>query len=262
MDHLAFNREAWDKKAARGSRWTVPVDSEVVAAARLGDWSVILTPTRPVPRDWFPTRMDCDLLALASGGGQQGPVLAAAGARVTVYDLSPAQLARDEEVAAREGLDLVTVPGDMADLSCFDDASFDLIFHPVANCFVPDLAPVWRECFRVLRPGGALLSGFMNPVHYVFDFEKAEKERVLDAVHPLPFADAVDLDQDALDRQRAEGWPLEWSHTLETQIGGQCVAGFHVTGFYEDVFGPEEDDLASRYTATMLATRAVKPGTP
>jgi SAM-dependent methyltransferase len=206
--------------------------------------------------------MACDLLALASGGGQQGPVLAAAGARVTVFDLSPAQLEQDRRVAGREDLDLVTAAGDMADLSRFADASFDVVFHPVANCFVPDLAPVWRESFRVLRPGGVLLAGFMNPVYYVFDYEQAEQERVLDAVHPLPYADATDLPPAALARQRAEGWPLEWSHTLADQIGGQCAAGFAVTGFYEDVFGPEEDDLVSRFTATILATRAVKPVKP
>ncbi len=261
MDHLEFNREAWDKKAARGSRWTVPVDAATVAAARRGEWSVILTPTVPVPRDWFPADMACDLLALASGGGQQGPVLAAAGARVTVHDISSAQLARDEEVAVREGFDLATVQGDMADLSVFPDASFDLIFHPVANCFVPDLAPVWRECFRVLRPGGALLAGFMNPVYYVFDFEQAEQERVLDAVHRLPYADVTALDAAGLERQRSEGWPLEWSHTLADQIGGQCNAGFQLTALYEDVFGPDENDLVSAVTPTMIATRAVKPET-
>lgn len=259
MDHLEFNREAWDRKAARGSRWTVPVDAATVAAARRGDWSVVLTPTRPVPRDWFPADMDCDVLALASGGGQQGPVLAAAGARVTVFDLSPSQLSRDTEVASREGLDVRTREGDMADLSGFADGSFDLVFHPVANCFVPDPEPVWRESFRVLRPGGALLAGFMNPVYYVFDFEKAEQDRVLDAVHRLPYADLTSLDAAALARQRAEGWPLEWSHTLAAQLGGQCAAGFVITDFYEDVFGPEEDDLVSRFTATVLATRAVKP---
>jgi len=42
----------------------------------------------------------------------------------------------------------------MKDLAVFPVASFDLIFHPVANVFVPDVLPVWRECARVLRPGG------------------------------------------------------------------------------------------------------------
>ena len=92
-------------------------------------------------------------MCLASGGGQQGPILAAAGADVTVFDNSPRQLEQDRYVADRDGLHLQTVEGDMRDLSCFPDESFDLIVHPVSNVFVPDVKPVWREAYRVLKPG-------------------------------------------------------------------------------------------------------------
>ena len=90
---------------------------------------------------------------------------------MTVFDNSPGQLGRDEEVAARDGLDpktIRTVLGDMRDLSAFADGCFDLVFHPVSNVFCPELAPVWRECFRVLRSGGTLLAGFMNPDLFIF----------------------------------------------------------------------------------------------
>ncbi|MGK3885416.1 class I SAM-dependent methyltransferase, partial [Enterococcus faecium] len=77
MDDIrAYNREAWDRQAAAGNRWTVPVGPEVIAAARRGDWGVVLTPSRPVPREWFPPLDGLNVLCLASGGGQQGPVLA------------------------------------------------------------------------------------------------------------------------------------------------------------------------------------------
>ncbi len=174
MDILAYNRRAWDRQAEKGNRWTVPVGPDVIAAARRGDWQVVLTPTRPVPADWFPALAGLDVLCLASGGGQQGPVLAAAGAAVTVLDNSPAQLARDRLVADREGLEVRTVQGDMADLSAFPEGSFGLVFHPCSNCFVPDVRPVWQEAFRVLRPGGVLLAGFCNPALHVFDDALAE----------------------------------------------------------------------------------------
>jgi hypothetical protein len=51
--------------------------------------------------------------------------------------------------------------------------------------------------------------------------------------------------------------PLEFGHTLEDQIGGQCDAGFQITGFYED-YAPGE--ALARYMPTFIATRAVKPG--
>jgi SAM-dependent methyltransferase len=148
----------------------VPVGPDVIAAARAGDWSVVLIGYDPVPRDWFPASLaGADVLCLASGGGQQGPVLAAAGAHVTVFDNSPAQLARDQLVASRDGLEIATVLGDMRDLSALASASFDLVFNPVSNVFCPELAPVWHECFRVLRPGGTLLAGFMNPDVFLFE---------------------------------------------------------------------------------------------
>src|SRR5262249_2109595 len=117
MDILSYNRHAWDRKVAEGDRWTIPVGPEVIAAARRGAWQVVLTPTRPVPREWFPALASLEVLCLASGGGQQSPVLAAAGASVTVLDNSPMQLAQDRLVADRDGLTIQTVQGDMADLS-------------------------------------------------------------------------------------------------------------------------------------------------
>ena len=137
MDIRAYNRSAWDREVARGNMWTQPVDQEVIQAARSGKWSVLLTPTKPVPGDWFPELNELELLCLACGGGQQGPVFAAAGAKVTVFDNSPAQLSQDRLVAQREGLELRLVEGDMANLSEFADESFDLIFHPVSNVFRP-----------------------------------------------------------------------------------------------------------------------------
>ncbi|MCR2721536.1 class I SAM-dependent methyltransferase, partial [Salmonella enterica] len=79
-------------------------------------------------------------------------------ADVTVFDLSARQLEQDRAVARRDGLALTAVQGDMRDLSVFADQSFDVVFHPISNLYVPDVRPVWRECFRVLRPGGSLLS--------------------------------------------------------------------------------------------------------
>ncbi len=95
MDVRSYNQHAWDRQVEQGNRWTVPVSPAVIAAARTGEWQIVLTPTRPVPRDWFPALAGLDVLCLASGGGQQAPILAAAGANVTVLDNSPRQLGQD-----------------------------------------------------------------------------------------------------------------------------------------------------------------------
>ena len=187
IDVRDFNRSAWNQQVQQGNRWTIPVSAEEIDLARAGEFSLFLTPTIPVPREWFPDSLTGKrVLCLASGGGQQGPLLAAAGADVIVYDNSPAQLARDRDVADREGLKLLTIEGDMRVLDAFEDEWFDLIFHPVSNNFVPQVLPVWQEAFRVLRPSGTLLAGFGNPVIYIFDFDALDYKQRLEVRHALP----------------------------------------------------------------------------
>ena len=257
MDVRGYNEEAWDREVERGNQWTVPVGPDVIDAARRGQWEVLLTSNKPVPKDWFPEMGGAEVLCLASGGGQQGPVFAAAGARVTVFDNSPAQLAQDRLVAERESLDLRSVQGDMRDLSLFAGGSFDLVFHPVSNLFVPEIRPVWDEAFRVLRSGGTMLAGFLNAANYIFDLELADETGELRVKYELPYAAPTSLDEESLRAQIERKEPLEFSHTLEDQIGGQIDAGFVISGFYEDRHG--DDDPLAAYMPTLIATRATKP---
>lgn len=256
MDILGHQRRAWDRQVGVGNEWTRPVGPEIIEAARRGEWTVLLTEQRPVPRDWFPAELrGLEVLCLASGGGQQGPTFAAAGASVTVLDNSPAQLAQDRAVAQREGLNLRTFEGDMADLSRFRAESFDLVFHPVSNCFAASVRPVWREAFRVLRCGGLLLAGFNNPAIYIFDLEDERQER-LEVKFRLPYSDVESLSEDERERLLASGRPLEFGHTLEDQLGGQLDAGFRLSALYED---RHRGLRVAEFMPTYVATRAVKP---
>ena len=259
MKLIEYNRQAWNRQVECRNPWTVPVSPEDIAAARQGRWEIVLTPTKPVPKAWFPGLESCDVLCLASGGGQQGPILAAVGANITVLDNSPGQLEQDHLVAERESLVIKTVEGDMADLGMFPDQAFDLIFHPVSNCFAPDIQPVWAEAYRVLRNRGLLLSGFANPVRYLFDYELAESTGILQVKYALPYADPEVLTEEERQHCIKNGDPFEFSHTLEAQIGGQLKAGFVLTGFYEDAYREKSADPPSRYMDTFIATRAQKP---
>lgn len=249
------NRDAWNKQVEKGNPWTIPVSPEAVQGAREGSIELVLTPTKVVPLAWYGPLQGADVLCLASGGGQQAPIFAAAGARVTTLDNSEAQLAQDALVAKREGLQIRLELGLMADLSRFADASFDLIFHPVSNCFAPEVRPVWREAFRVLRPGGALLAGFNNPWFYIFDWTKYERGELI-VRHSIPYADTTSLSKEELEARIANGDPLEFAHSLDDQIGGQLDAGFLLAGFFED---SDPTELASRHAPMYIATRAVKP---
>ena len=259
MDIIKHNKNAWNREVENGNRWTVPVGSREIARARQGEWSIVLTPAKPVPDSWFPELSGLEVLCLASGGGQQGPILAAAGARVTVMDNSPRQLAGDRLVAERESLIIDTIEGDMAAAFPFADETFGLIVHPVSNIFIEHTQPVWNECFRVLKHGGSLLSGMTNPAVYLFDWKMIEEQGIMQVKYHLPYSDIASLDE--ADRQKLieREEPVEFSHTLEELIGGQLQAGFVITGFYEDACPTEDDDLLSQYMQPFFATRALKP---
>jgi len=250
-----YNRYAWDTQVDKKNKFTIPVSSDTIAEARRGEYSVLLTETKPVPREWFPPFPGLDLLGLACGGGQQGPVFAALGANVTIFDNSPAQLERDRMVAKRDGLSLRTVEGDMRDLSAFADGSFNLVFHPVSNVFCPEVRPVWREAFRVLRKGGLLLAGSANPIYYMVGTH-ADEQETLQIKYSIPYSDLKSMDPEDLEICIEEATPLEFGHSLTDLLGGQTDAGFAITGFYEDIC---PDSPISKYHPTYLATRAIKP---
>jgi SAM-dependent methyltransferase len=252
MDIRSYNRDAWDRQVQSGQNpWTIPVSSEAIARARAGDWSIVLTENKPVPREWFPPMQGLKVLGLACGGGQQGPIMAAAGAEVTIFDNSPAQLARDREVAEREGLNICTVEGDMRDLSAFADESFDFIFHPVSNLFIHEIRPVWREAYRVLKHGGSMLSGFMQPLVYIFDFDELDKGNFI-INQKIPYSD---IEVYGLEKLQKDDRPAEFGHSLTDQLGGQMDAGFAIIGLYED----RHNDLKiSEHIETYIATRAIK----
>jgi len=255
IDVSAFNKNAWNKEVEKGNEWTIPVSPEEVAEARKGNFKILLTPTKPVPAGWFPPLKDLKILCLASGGGQQGPLLAAVGAKVTVFDNSPSQLNQDRLVAEREKLEITIVEGDMVDLSVFQDSSFDFIVHPISNCFIPKIRPVWKEAFRVLRPGGTLISGFCNPIRDSFDWDLFD-QGIYQVRYPVPYSDLTSLTEEERTKRFELNEPLEFGHSLEDQIGGQLDAGFHLIGFYEDVW---EYEKISEYMPLFIATRALKP---
>jgi ubiquinone/menaquinone biosynthesis C-methylase UbiE len=254
---LSHNRLAWDQQATQQCEWSRPVSVEAIAAARSGQWQVHLTPGAMKP-GWLGDVKGKKILCLASAGGQQAPILAAAGAQVTVFDISDKQLEQDRMVAQRDGLLLSTVQGDMRDLSIFADGTFDCIFHPISNLYVPDIRPVWRECYRVLKGGGKLLASFYNPIVFVGDRnpEYAE-EGVIRPRFTLPYSEIDHLNAEAVAAKRERGEALVFGHSLTEQIAGQLEAGFVLEGFQEDM-QPTPRFLIDQFLPTFIATCAIK----
>lgn len=255
MNVVAYNQQAWDEQVRKGNTWTLPVGAQAIESARAGVFSIVLTPSQAVPADWFPALKGTRVLALASGGGQQGPILAAAGADVTVYDLSAAQLAQDDKTAREFGLKLTLVQGDMADLSALANASFDLVFHPCSNLFAPALVPVWKECARVLRPGGILMWGFCKAESLLL-VEHPPGSQSFELRYRMPYSDQASLSEDERAVFLRDKEPLVFGHTLEDQIGGLLRNGFQLTHLFEDDWGGKQ--ALDGYFKAFVAARAVK----
>ena len=244
-----INAETIDRWCADGWEWGVPISHEEYLAAKEGRWQVLLSPTKPVPHSWFGELNGKKVLGLASGGGQQMPIFAALGAECTVLDYSQHQLESEAMVARREGYEIKIIRADMTKPLPFPDDCFDLIFHPVSNCYVEQVEPIWRECFRVLKPGGALLAGLDNGVNFWFD---DDEERI---AYTMPFNPLVHPEQMALLERQDCG--VQFSHTIDEQIGGQLRADLILTHVFEDTNG--SGNLHAHNLPTFWATRAVKP---
>lgn len=249
MNYQDINAKAVDGWVEDGWEWGKPISHEEFMAARQGDWQMLLTPTRPVPREWYPELPGKEVLGLASGGGQQMPLFAALGAHCTVLDYSQKQLDSERMVSEREGYAIKIVRADMTKPLPFADSSFDLIFHPVSNCYIEEVIPVWRECYRILKPGGRLLAGLDNGFNYILDVE----ERMV--VNSLPFNPLKD--KALFDMLQAEDCGVQFSHTLDEQIRGQIQSGFQLVDLYEDV--GTVGATAKFNIPAFWATCAVKP---
>ena len=248
MDYQEINAKTIDAWVSAGWEWGKPVSHDTFIKALSGEWNVLLTPVKPVPHEWLGNLYGKKLLGLASGGGQQMPVFAALGADCTVLDYSEKQLENEKIVAEREGYQIRIIRGDMTKHLPFENEEFDIIFHPVSNCYVEEVKPIFRECFRVLKKGGYLISGASLFIDYIVDND----EKMI--VNSLPFNPLKNPEQRKQLMEVDAG--IQFSHTLEEQIGGQLEAGFRLLDLYEDTNNAGR--LYELGIPSYVATRSVK----
>lgn len=231
VDNLVDNQVWWSNCATQ----------EQIYAARNGQLELTLGMDKSVPQDWIAGIHGEKVLCLAGAGGLQAPLLAAAGADVTVLDISRKMLEKDMEMARKYNLDIQMEHGNMQDLSRFRDESFAYVINPVSLCYVPDVQPIFRECYRVLKKGGVFILAAPNPLMYVCDCVEGENGTYYKAVNRMPYSSA--------DHPGQGDW-VEFGHTMEAFIGGQIACGFVMTGYVEHQ-GEDITDLS-------FMSRAVK----
>ncbi len=229
-DYVKLNKERWNKVK---NDYTEPLTHEEFEKQKDKPVCVSLTVGKLVPEVWFEKAKGKKILGLACGGGQQGPIFALKGYDVTIMDFSTSQLEKDEMVAQRENLKIKTVQGDMTKPFPFEDETFDIVFNPVSNVYIEDLENMYKEASRVLKKGGLLMVGFMNPWIYMYDsdavWDRPEEELLLK--YSLPF-NSRKLEEEGKIKIDPE-YGYEFSHTLESQIRGQLKNELAMIDFYE-----------------------------
>lgn len=231
-----------DKLVEKQVVWSSCATADDLQKARNGNLELKLGISKPVPKSWINDIQSKKVLCLAGAGGLQAPLLACAGANVTVVDISEKMLNKDREVAQQEELNIECVHGNMCDLSMFKDGTFDYIINPVSLMYVPDVLPVFKECFRVLRNSGVFIMAAPNPISYVCDYVADENGGYYKAVNRMPYR-STDFDE--------QGDWVEYGHTMEDYIGGQISCGFVITGYGEQ----QMDDITELYFMTKSEKR-------
>ncbi|MFT5299257.1 MAG: SAM-dependent methyltransferase [Mariniblastus sp.] len=250
-DHW-HNRAAWDRLAKKQDRLAKP--------ARDVDFA---NPLRSVDG---PGWLGGDIrgkrvLCLAAGGGRQGPIYAAAGAIVTVVDISPAMLELDRAVAAERNIQLTTVEASMDNLEALGENQFDIVIHPVSTCYVPDVGPVYSEVARVLVPDGIYISQHKQPtsLQTTLDAEQTgyrlEHPYYLNA--PLPPCSKPNLIR--------EDGTLEYIHRWEQLLGAMCRAGLVIEDMTEPMHAKPDAEAnsfghRSQFVAPYIRVKARRIG--
>ena len=228
-----------DALVAGQADWTACASAEELELARKGRLKLDFF-DKEVPEDWLKDIKGKKVLCLAGAGGRQAPLLACAGAKVTVIDISDKMLDKDRKIAEREKLEIEIVKGNMCDLSVFEDNSFDFILNPPSLMYIPDLEPVFAESYRVLAKDGLMIIMAPSPVNYLCDWIESGDGGYYKAVHKMPWCSKDHDDSD---------W-IEYGHSMEAYLGGLIQSGFVINGYMEC----QREDI----TELMFMVRAKK----
>lgn len=242
MEYTAENARVIDRWVLNGWEWGKAISHEEYIE---GKWNVLLTPTKVMPEEWLGEIKGKRILGLASGGGQQMPIFSKKGALCTVFDISTKQLESEKMVSDREGYEIEIIQGDMTKPLPFEDASFDIIFNPVSTCYIEKTEPLWKECYRILKKGGILVTAFDNGLNYVFD-EESETH----LVSSLPYNGLKSEDD-------KDECGYQFSHSIAEELSALLHSGFVLKDIYEDTNG--EGNLHEKNIATFYALKCEKP---
>ncbi|MEQ1824585.1 MAG: class I SAM-dependent methyltransferase [Pirellula sp.] len=191
------------------------------------------------------------VLCLAAGGGRHSVLYHAAGAIVTIIDISQGLLELDQQVIQELKFNVRLIQASMVDMPMLRDGEFDLVIQPVSTCYVSDVAPVFTEISRVLKPDGLYISQHKQPINlqaslhlyagkYAIETEVGHRATPANGKTPSPLR---------------EPNTIEFAHSLESILGGICRSGMIVEDFVE----PKHSNPESKVDSIGHRSRFVPP---
>jgi SAM-dependent methyltransferase len=224
-DPRQHNKAAWDRRARLRLRHTASaLDQHLANPLPIVD-----------PEGWLGNSVrNKRALCLASGGGLQSGLLAAAGAIVTVVDISSEMLNLDRQLARAKGFSFRLVEASMDNLGALTDGEFDLVLQPVSTCYIPNITAVYAEVSRVLTTDGIYISQHKQPASLQARALPSQAGGYL--VEKPYYGLSNELPPTELPGLYREEDCSEFLHRWEEILGSLCRSGFVI----EDVTEPKQ----------------------
>ena len=191
------------------------------------------------------------VLCLAAAGGRHSALYHAAGALVTVLDISDGMLELDRRVSQELRFNVRLIQGTMLDMHMLRDAEFDLVIQPVSTCYVSNVSRVFSEVSRVLKPNGLYVSQHKQPINLQASLKTRQNKYWID----------TELGGVAIAAKADEPSPLrepstrEIAHSLESILGGICRNGMVI----EEIHEPNHANLDSDADTMGHRSRFIPP---
>jgi ubiquinone/menaquinone biosynthesis C-methylase UbiE len=232
MNLYEQNRSAWDRMAKNGHALATPAKESELA-----------DPLKTVDEiGWLGDSIaGLRVLCLGAAGGRHSALYCAAGAEVTVLDISPGMLDLDRQVCRERRLDVRLIEANMTAMPMLREAEFDIVVHPVSTCYIDDLQAVFREIARVTRSGGLYVSQHKQPVNLQASLEPTQGRYVIEQ----PYVGNLAATAPAAPNRLRESGAREIIHSLHALLGGMCRAGFAIEDLTEPSHGKLDQPVGS-----------------
>ncbi|MFB8276957.1 class I SAM-dependent methyltransferase [Nocardia colli] len=171
------------------------------------------------------------VIELGCGAGQNSVAMAHRGAQVTGVDFAERQLQLARNLSTEHSVDVNFVNADLADLSAFPSARWDVVLSCFAIEYLADIDKFFSDVHRLLRPNGLAVICDLHPFVSSCDLSGVDMRSVLSSVNYFDRS-AVTFDWPAPDRASVNTF-TRFHRTVEQWFKAIARSGLVVTAVRE-----------------------------